>query len=547
MDLVALLPLEISSQILILAVKYELEEEVVQPGSAVGAKQLLAFGLVSKQWREIVCYEGLWREMIQLPCRDRPNLSLSMALLLKSPRSAMKELICVGADLEVPLIESALESSSQDHPTQSVEQTIDNDPFTFWSSLGSSSDQKDEWLDFKLMSPLCLIHSVDITPFLAQYQRGLPCYAPRSVSFSVRLALDAKPVYVSSRYPILNRPVPQKFKLNSIGLGGFLRIHLHGYASHQPGDELYYTAIEKVVVYGTPLGALQSATNLLQCCLQYADKLCSMENSSFSQRREQIMAANYLAIHLHQQEVKQAETCLDAFRSRRWAEGIDIMTKGTASSILRREPFLSSFRDSFSTLQQTSSHGNESEYGHWFRYYIAILYENNEVLTRDEALYLAKISRVDGNARLIDIGLRRNLINCTNELAEVFDDGTADAGTLSIAYHIYCHGRVFEKILETSFKLENYGMAVEIVYSTYNPDELPFLIPRLVKAHSKYRCAKFLIQFLRLFDLYDHTAPWSMNHFYETVNACLGLRQIPIGSNGLHKALQEIVERREIF
>lgn len=51
-----------------------------------------------------------------------------------------------------------------------AECTLDVDPQSFWSSTGSQSPEANEFLLYKLSSPLCLIQHVSLSVFRAHYQ-----------------------------------------------------------------------------------------------------------------------------------------------------------------------------------------------------------------------------------------------------------------------------------------------------------------------------------------------------------------------------------------
>ncbi len=253
--------------------------------------------------------------------------------------------------------------------------------------------------------------------------------------------------------------------------------------------------------------------------------------------------------------MKNVSTCLQKFQHKKWAEGLDIMMKASYTSILRSEPFLSDFKSTFAPFQMISSFGNESEFGHWYRYYVAILFEVGNRLTRDEALYLAQISKVDGDARLLIIGMRRELIYCTVELGEVFDDQSGDYGSLCVAYHIYHQCVAVDKLLMISLKIENFSVAIDTIFNRYLPEEFPQLLRQIISSLGKFRTAKVMIHFLRYsynlirreFDLVLHTDPWNRSNVIETITTIFDL-QSKIGVDvNVPDLLQEIVQNRIMF
>lgn len=78
-----------------------------------------------------------------------------------------------------------VDQSSLDHRTQSIDQAIQTNPETFWSSKGSSNPDSDEYLVFKLSSSITVVNSIQIKPFRAIFQRNRPIYPPKQFKISV--------------------------------------------------------------------------------------------------------------------------------------------------------------------------------------------------------------------------------------------------------------------------------------------------------------------------------------------------------------------------
>ncbi|EFN52955.1 hypothetical protein CHLNCDRAFT_54027 [Chlorella variabilis] len=81
------------------------------------------------------------------------------------------------------LLLEGVEASSTDNPQQSIDCTLDDDAGMFWSSMGSQAPEANEYLLYKLRSPLCLVQHVQLIVFRAHYQFGTPVYPPSFISF----------------------------------------------------------------------------------------------------------------------------------------------------------------------------------------------------------------------------------------------------------------------------------------------------------------------------------------------------------------------------
>lgn len=403
--------------------------------------------------------------------------------------------------LSCPLVEKGLEASSQDHPTQSIDATLSNNPFDFWSSTGSSEKNSNEHLVFKLHD-ISLVHFITLKPFLAQYQRGLPCYAPISVSFSIGFMRDNQIVYhyTSPKYHTSNTPIEQTCLLPALVPGEYVRIDLYGKVGDQPGDQLYYTCLESVSIQGVPLLLLTEKR-----CSTLAQALVKFEKDTSHQRR----GKSFEQLQCFKEDSLQAGMCIDLFKSKKCGNAIDDMVMRGFTSFLRRNPFLSQFMaclidpnvkidplNPWKSLRETDA----LECAHWFKYYISILLDSRQRLTRDESLYLAHVSIVDGNVRLLEHALQIGGLDCTYELGLVLQNHEP---FLYMAYHVYVNGRVFDKILETSILLGNLRMGVEIFLSVYDPAELNEFVMDLVRNYPLPKIVPFLLCLSRYFCSYS--------------------------------------------
>lgn len=162
-----------------------------------------------------------------------------------------------------PLIAEALEASSTDHPTQGIQMTLSSGVL-FWSSTGRASPHGQEWLLYRLASPLCRLRFVKLGVYRALYQHGAPLYPPAAVSFEVGPSPHAlRPA--GPKYAVAPTDRDQVFALPpEAPLGGYLRVVCHGMRQKQWDDDMYYLAIRHVSAVGlelpvTALAGLQQA------------------------------------------------------------------------------------------------------------------------------------------------------------------------------------------------------------------------------------------------------------------------------------------------
>jgi len=163
----------------------------------------------------------------------------------------------------------AVGSSSCDHNSQTVAQTLNRAPHTFWSSTGSDDPESGEYLLYEVDEAVVL--TVIVKPYRAAYQFSTPTYAPRSIRVSVGLTPDSF-FFVSDDLPVAHSGEDVMLSLApTLVIGRFVRIELLGRYAKQPGDWLYYTAIESVRIYGVSAislkGQLRSVPHILQNAL----------------------------------------------------------------------------------------------------------------------------------------------------------------------------------------------------------------------------------------------------------------------------------------
>ena len=203
------------------------------------------------------------------------------------------------------VVDSAVAASSEDNDSQTIAETMDDDSFAFWSSRGNPDPQSHEWLLYKLAQPICIISRIEIKPYKALYQRGLPTYAP--VGIRIRTGFSPDPAlmhFVSPIYPVRNTSDSQFLDVTpQLVFGGYVLLELLGRQQTQPGDEQFYTVLERVKVHGVPLGAFVStlpilSEYLLNVCFTLDDQAWSqwplLEPASSTAKRVEILQKNAL-------------------------------------------------------------------------------------------------------------------------------------------------------------------------------------------------------------------------------------------------------------
>ncbi|KAH7331827.1 hypothetical protein KP509_20G052200 [Ceratopteris richardii] len=193
--------------------------------------------------------------------------------------------------LEPPIqrtcIAEPLHASSTDNlPTESIAQTLfpkpqytDEHSYSYWSSKGESNVDVPEMLTYRLVSDICVVHSIKIQPFLAFFQSGHPIYSAKMVRFrfgyprikkrhwsglfqslvahrSQKASMDDYVwTYVSPEFPMRQENILQTFELPrpTVCIGGILQVEFMGREQTQSSDNLYYICISHVYVSGRPI------------------------------------------------------------------------------------------------------------------------------------------------------------------------------------------------------------------------------------------------------------------------------------------------------
>ena len=135
----------------------------------------------------------------------------------------------------------------------------------YWSSLPSSSPDKEEFIDFKLSSNSAMLYGFSLTPYQAYFHPHQPIYS--AVQTSLVLYKNEELIYSSAKFNLAQLFDEQFFYLphpilvccdesqNSM----IVSIRLHGMKQRQtldPGTQHfndYYVTLTSVVLFGVPL------------------------------------------------------------------------------------------------------------------------------------------------------------------------------------------------------------------------------------------------------------------------------------------------------
>ncbi|KAJ3050988.1 hypothetical protein HK097_008029 [Rhizophlyctis rosea] len=212
--------------------------------------------------------------VIAFPVENRPvmeesddvsmsRVAVKFADVVRKPKICLKQLVMTEQE-PMQLLAAGLEASTEDDPGQTIQCTLEDSTRSFWSSKGTADDTSSEFIVYQMHQPICVVTRIEITPYKARFQRGMPIYAPRSVTVSVGFHKELdKMHYVSPMFPVANVDVPQSFDIKpTLVVGQYLRLDLHGRNQRQPNDNLFYTVLQSVKCYGLPLAAFPDLLTL---------------------------------------------------------------------------------------------------------------------------------------------------------------------------------------------------------------------------------------------------------------------------------------------
>ncbi|KAK4849140.1 hypothetical protein QYF36_021320 [Acer negundo] len=171
-------------------------------------------------------------------------------------------------------------SSTDNFPEESIDHTLNPSETagrraSYWSSKGQSNPAVPETLTYKLDSDVCLINEINIQPFQAFFQWGLPIYSAKAVRFRMGHVKRPKPpaghpldvlqdsvhdsfvwTYTSEEFPMAQENRLQNFKLPEpvLCIGGIMQVELLGRVQRQEMDSLFYICVTYVEIVGRSIG-----------------------------------------------------------------------------------------------------------------------------------------------------------------------------------------------------------------------------------------------------------------------------------------------------
>jgi hypothetical protein len=388
-------------------------------------------------------------------------------------------------------------ASSEDHEHQSIDNTLNSSQFSFWSSVGTGDPENVEFLDYELVDSVCIVSSVRIKPYLAHYQRGLPCYAPVFISVVTSMNSDFRTVLCrSEKYYMKNEPSLQQFFPHYMLYGKYIRIYLHGHSSTQQNDKLYYTALERVEVFGMSLGGLKLIAPAIATAIGYT--------------QEYEACSRYQEWSIDKEALKK---CCYFFKNDQLSEIVSLYLKSSTNSLLRQQEGLEYLETRFPLKFQG-----------FFESYIArFLNENIGIpITEAEGLKIGKITSETLNSNLLEQLIIRELIECTITLGDMFYLKRKDSPDhLAISHEIFCSGGILDRMFETGLHFENYRMALQVLVSTSESSDIPSVLKFVYSTYSIKVFSTFsliLCRFMRA-----NPNHWDSNFIELTIKNLLGL------------------------
>lgn len=270
---------------------------------------LVRIGAVSHTWRHIVVENGLSKKLC---LRMFPQLSrVAHVIELNNPDAkgyaevgssnskerdtlekehrayALLAHACTSFTARDCKLRAISASSTDNYPEESIHNTLDPREVvpprgSYWSSKGQRDPAVPEMLTYKLESDFVIITEINIHPFQAYFQPGLPIYSAGGVRF--RMGHAKSPIdgeidpreeschddkfewtYTSQVFPMAQENRLQTFKLPEpvLCIGGILQIELVGRVQRQEMDDLFYICVSHVQVKGESLSpALGVETNV---------------------------------------------------------------------------------------------------------------------------------------------------------------------------------------------------------------------------------------------------------------------------------------------
>jgi hypothetical protein len=405
--------------------------------------------------------------------------------------------------------------STFDHVTQRAENCLDDDSQSFYSSLGTTHDTLD-FLQFDFLD-FTMIQKVVIKPFLAQFQKGTPTYAPKRISFTFWSNGNEE---TTEEFEIENVPLSVTIDLNPAIITKRLIINLIEKVQTQPIDSLYYTCIERVQVFGASRFSTENYSNIQQALLSYSNQflisketerqslnvdhqktLSSWTKSSIT-RKSILKDCLYHSFKLHHHLTK----CRVELRNKLFYTQL----KKVLGNVLFAKHFtelmqyyctelvpftrdeviillLLSFTDFegedqfINPLKDLSCHSKDLiKYSTDHSFAIRVIDEYSEIIDQPKRSGDALPIKLRYYELLVT-SIQCGLVEFTLEFGLILEIH----GRRDIAFHLYQKGRIIDKLIECYLLLDYYSYCVEILLSFYNAIEIYDFIEMLHGSDSK--------------------------------------------------------------
>jgi hypothetical protein len=358
--------------------------------------------------------------------------------------------------ISISLPQSYVSVSSRDSIEQGGHCVLhDND--TFWSSVGSASSDSDEFITLKLYST-SLLSKISIMPYKAVYQRRVPIYAPLKFMFLIGFTMNEFH-YQSPEFEIENKNQMFDFDVSSLfAFGLFVKVVLIGKRTRQPGDELFYTALQRIKIEGVEMNQIEKYSELVNVvkthCTQKQIDL-SEEDSDYdgesSERR--------LTFEAVLNECQHYELMMET--SGHWSPLFAILASHPTSSLYRSDKVLKYYLDKAEKIA-VKNHIKEEA---WEAYLSHLLDSTQHHLTHLEARKFAVAFLYGGWDKLF-WDYRRRI-----PMSEALGDLFRDCNQHNYAFSIYALSNVSEKATDSLIKLKRFDEAIRLLLSGDYPLE----------------------------------------------------------------------------
>ncbi len=313
---------------------------------------------------------------------------------------------------------------------------------TFWSSTASMDPSTSECLIYRLSFPECVISRIDVVPFKAVFQAGysyqlllllvlttffrLPVYAPQFIRVSVGFTPNLNEMYYHSKIlPVSNRNETISIRFDEeFVFGEYVRLDLFGRYQKQPLDQLFYTVLQSVRCFGTPL--IHPVIN--QFAAMKLENISKLAATCFP-RRPRCECTHYT--------VRPTPDDMQESMRNRVLKHLEAGRLGLACNIIANSADYHGLRNP-STLTYLSTKWRDS--AEFVNEYAKELCSNATHFLPFEALMFARI--FNSSDYLLDRAISQDLIEPTEELGDLL----LERGFEAEALEIYSEGHHQQKV-----------------------------------------------------------------------------------------------------